>query len=76
MSDLSAFILGFVDVVEDVRLCETSRRNVKTIHHSLVDKIIGGATVQECHFGHFVFVENEADINAVLLIANIHSTYP
>ena len=75
MSDSSAFILGFINVVEDARFCEASHENVKTIHRSLVDKIIGSTTVQERFFGHFVFVKNKADINAVLLITNIHSTY-
>ena len=75
MSDLSTLVLGFVDIVEDARFCEALRGNVKMIHCPLVDKVIGSATVQERFFGHFVFVENEADINAVLPIANIHSTY-
>jgi hypothetical protein len=75
VGDSSAFILSFIDVVEDARSFKTFRRNVKVIHHSLVDKIVGSATVQKHIFSHFVFVKNEADINAVLPTANIHGMY-
>ena len=75
MSDSSTFILCFVDVVEDVRFRKLSCRDVKVIHHSLINEIVGSATVKEGVFSHFIFVEKEADINAVLSIANIHDMY-
>ena len=75
MSNLSTFILCFVDVVEDVRFRKLSCRDVKAIHCSLINEIVGSAAVEEGIFGHFIFVEKEADINAVLSVANIHGTY-
>ena len=45
MSDAPASILGFVDVVKDAGLVKASRGDVQTFHGSLINEVIGGATV-------------------------------
>ena len=75
MGDSSTLILSFVHIVEGAGFQEALCRNVEAVHCSLVDKIIGSTTVEECIFSHFVFVKKEADINAVLSVINIHCTY-
>ena len=75
MGYLPTFILDLIDVIEDTGYWEASCGDMEAIHCPLVHKIISSTTVKECAFGHFVFVKKEVDINAVLSVANIHSTY-
>ena len=75
MGDSTTFVLGFVNIIENAWLWEASCRNVKAFHRSLVDEIISSTTIKKCVFGHFVFVEKKANINAILSFTNIHGTY-
>ena len=46
MSDLSASIFGFVNVIKDVRLWEVLCEDMETFHCSLVDEIICSTTIK------------------------------
>ena len=76
MGDPPTFILGFVNIIEDARCWEVTYGDTEVIHHSLmINEIVGSATVEKRVFGHFVFVKQEADINAIPFVTNIHGTY-
>ena len=75
MSDASTLILSFVDIIEDSCSGKALCGDVEVFHHFVIDEVISSTAIEKCVFGHFVFIEQEPDINAVLCITNIHGMY-